>query len=199
MLKEPSAPPAGMAAAYAGLTVAAVADALDRLGYAGQCAGLARHGAMARFCGRVFTVQIMPVGPPDGRLPDGDLGEYIEDVPEGYVVAIDHRGRTDACVWDERLTARARARGVAGVVVDGACRGVSPEDGLAVWARAVQPRHGRRRVRVEACNLPVVVGGVRVECDDLMLADADGVVVVPRDHLAAVLEMARQGAPTRTA
>lgn len=199
MLKESSAPAAGMAAVYAELPVAAVADALDRLGFAGQCAGLVPQGAMARFCGRVFTVQIMPVGPPDGRLPDGDLAEYIDDVPEGYVVVIDHRGVQDACVWDERLSARARARGLAGVVVDGACRGVPPETGVAVWARSVQPRHGRGRVRVEACNLPVVIGGVRVECDDLLMADTDGVVVVPRDHLAKVLEMARASGSTHRA
>jgi len=199
MLKEPSAPPAGMAAAYAELSVAAVADALDRLGFAGQCAGLMPQGSATRFCGRVFTVQIMPVGPPDGRLPDGDLAEYIDDVPESYVVAIDHRGAQDACVWDEHLSARAQARGLAGVVVDGACRGVPPGAGLPVWARSVQSRHGRRRVRVEACNLPVVIGGVRVECDDLLLADCDGVVIVPRDHLAKVLDMARASGPTSCA
>lgn len=179
----------GMADAYARLPTVAVADALDKLGFRGQCSGLTRQGAAGRFCGRVFTVQFMPIGPPDGRLPNGDIGDYIDDVPAGYVVAIDQRGGTDVCAWDEGLTQRALQRGVAGVVIDGACRGVPPDSRLGVHARAVQARHGRNRVRVEACNLPVAIGGVRVECDDLMLADTDGVVVVPRDHLRPVLEL----------
>ncbi len=47
-------------------------------------------------------------------------------------------------------------------------------------------------MRVEAYNLPVVIGGARVGCDDILLGDEDGLVVIPRDHLAPVLAAARE-------
>lgn len=61
-----------------------------------------------------------------------------------------------------------------------------------MFALGTYSRNGKDRVRVEAYNLPVVIGGVRVECDDIMLGDDDGLVVIPRDHLAAVLAAARE-------
>jgi regulator of RNase E activity RraA len=73
------------------------------------------------------------------------------------------------------------------VVIDGACRmdsdGSTP---LPVMARGRQARHGAKRVRVEAFNVAVVIGGVRVECDDLIIADHNGMVVIPRDYIQSV-------------
>ena len=85
------------------------------------------------------------------------------------------------------MSARALARGVAGVVIDGACRqdpGTQPQ--LPLLARGRQARHGTKRVRVEAFNLAIVIGGVRVECDDLLIADHNGLVVVPRDYIQSI-------------
>jgi regulator of RNase E activity RraA len=129
----------------------------------------------------------MPCGTPDERTPSGGIGDYIDDVPEGYVIAIDNRERLDCCVWDSQVNQRAVARGVTGVVIDGACRmdtDANPQ--LPVLARGRQARHGAKRVRVEAFNLAVVIGGVRVECDDLLIADHNGLVVIPRDYIQAV-------------
>lgn len=181
------------AKAFAGLPTSAVSDALDRLGIKGQCIGVrAQQGA--KVCGRAFTVQFLPVGPPDKRVPSGTLGDYIDDVPPGYVVVLDNRGSLDASVWDELLTRSARQRGIAGTVIDGACRdGVrAGEQKYPVFAVGTSTRNGKDRVRVEAFNLPVAIGGVRVECDDIILGDEDGLVVVPRDHVAAVLAAARE-------
>ena len=174
---------------FAQLSTAVISDALDALGVHGQCTGLhiQEAGAFKPFCGRAFTVQFMPCGTPDERTPSGGIGDYIDDVPEGYVIAIDNRERLDCCVWDQAVNQRAVARGVAGVVIDGASR--MDTDGsppLSVLARGRQARHGAKRVRVEAFNLAVVIGGVRVECDDLLIADHNGLVVIPRDYIQAV-------------
>jgi 4-hydroxy-4-methyl-2-oxoglutarate aldolase len=177
---------------FAQLSTAVISDALDALGVHGQCTGIHPHapGSVKPFCGRAFTVQFMPCGTPDERTPSGGIGDYIDDVPQGYVIAIDNRERLDCCVWDSQVNQRAQARGVAGVVIDGACRmdtGASPE--LPVLSRGCQPRHGAKRVRVEAFNLAVVIGGVRVECDDLLIADHNGLVVIPRDYIQAVWKL----------
>jgi 4-hydroxy-4-methyl-2-oxoglutarate aldolase len=174
---------------FAQLSTAVISDALDALGVNGQCTGIHPQapGLVKPFCGRAFTVQFMPCGTPDERTPSGGIGDYIDDVPEGYVIAIDNRERLDCCVWDSQVNQRAVARGVAGVVIDGACRmdtDANPQ--LPVLARGRQARHGAKRVRVEAFNLAVVIGGVRVECDDLLIADHNGLVVIPRDYIQAV-------------
>ncbi len=201
MLKNPVPGVSELVSAYAALPTAAVSDALDRLGFRGQCQGLRRVAGSdshigrqtGRLCGRVFTVQFLPIGPPDARTPNGDIGDYIDDVPEGYVVALDNRGDLDACVWDEVLTREAAGRQLAGTVIDGACRtAAAGATQYSIFARGLQPRHGKNRVRVEAYNLPIAIGGVRVECDDFMLGDADGLVVVPRDHVTKVLDTARE-------
>ena len=180
---------------FAILPTSAVSDALDRLGIKGQCTGVrALDPRGARLCGRAFTVQFLPCGTPDARTPNGDIGDYIDDVPAGYVIALDNRGNPDSSVWDDVLTRGARRRGIAGTVIDGVCRDSVPAGAQAypLFARGTHSRNGKDRVRVEAYNLPVVIGGARVECDDILLGDEDGLVVIPRDHLAPVLAAARE-------
>jgi 4-hydroxy-4-methyl-2-oxoglutarate aldolase len=179
---------------FAALPTSAVSDALDRLGIKGQCSGVRALSPGMKLCGRTFTVQFLPCGPSDGRTPNGDIGDYIDDVPEGYVVALDNRGNLDSSVWDETMTRSARQRGIAGTVIDGACRGSMRSDArpYPLFALGAHSRSGKDRVRVEAYNLPIVIGGVRVECDDILLGDEDGLVVIPRDHLGAVLAAARE-------
>ena len=174
---------------FAQISTSVISDALDALGVHGQCTGLHTQaaGAFKPFCGRAFTVQFMPCGTPDERTPSGGIGDYIDDVPQGYVIAIDNRERLDCCVWDEHVHQRALAGGVAGVVIDGACR-LPPTDKapLPVLARGRQAQHGAKRVRVEAFNLAIVMGGVRVECDDLIISDHNGLVVIPRDYIQLI-------------
>lgn len=180
---------------FATLPTSTVSDALDRLGIKGQCTGVrALSPRGAKLCGRAFTVQFLPCGPPDARTPNGDIGDYMDDVPAGYVVALDNRGDLESSVWDEVLTRRARERGVAGTVIDGACRDCirAGAQQYPLFALGTRSRNGKDRVRVEAYNLPIVIGGVRVECDDILLGDEDGLVVIPRDHLAPVLAAARE-------
>jgi len=170
-------------------TPAQVGDVLSKLGIHGVCEGLSsRSVGKASFCGRAFTVQFMPCGTPDARTPNGNLLDYLHDVPAGYVLALDNRGRADVSVWGAAMDALAQARGVAGLVVDGACEPDSARPGpFPVVCRSWQTGTGANRVRVEALNLAVVLGGVRVECDDVILGDAGQIVVVPRDYLKIVL------------
>jgi len=168
---------------------AQVLEVLRKLGIHAACEGLpSRSGPPASFCGRAFTVQFMPCGTPDARTPNGNLLEYLHDVPAGYVLALDNRGRADVSVWGGAMASLAQARGVAGVVIDGAS---DPEPvaqaPFPLVCRSHQTQAGANRVRVEALNLAVVLGGVQVECDDVILGDAQQVVVVPRDYLKIVL------------
>ena len=171
------------------LETATLSDALDRLGINGQCAGIRPHDPAFRLCGRAYTVQYGPAG-----VTAGTVGDFIDDVPADDVIVLDNRGREDATVWGDILTEIAHRRGIAGTVIDGVSRDVALclELRYPIFARGRWMRTGKDRVQVEAVNQPVAIGGVRIAPGDIVRGDADGVVVLPREHEDAILEAAEE-------
>jgi 4-hydroxy-4-methyl-2-oxoglutarate aldolase len=171
-----------------GLAVAVISDALDRLGIAGTCAGITPVHPGFRVCGEAFTIRYRPCDP---RAP-GSVGDYIDDVPPGAVVTIDNAGRVDCTVWGGLLTEAAHRRGIAGTVIDGACRDGQRAADLSqpVFSRTRFMRTGKDRVEMEAIGEPVRIGGVPVRAGDLVCGDGDGVVVVPAEAVAEVAVVA---------
>jgi 4-hydroxy-4-methyl-2-oxoglutarate aldolase len=182
------------------LSTSALSDALDRLGIAGQALGIAPLDRGFRLAGRAWTLRYGPVG-----QDRGTVGDYIDDLGPGDVVVLDNQGRLDATVWGDLLTVTAHRRGVAGTVIDGVCRDVdrSLSLGYPIFSRGNWMRTGKDRVRVEATQVPVSIGGIRVEPGDLLLGDGDGLVAVPAaradDVLAAAEEIERAEDAIRTA
>jgi 4-hydroxy-4-methyl-2-oxoglutarate aldolase len=174
-------------ARLAALSTSAVSDALDRLGIAGQALGIVPMDRAFRLAGRAWTLRYGPVG-----QDRGTVGDYIDDLGPGDVVVLDNQGRLDATVWGDLLTTTAHRRHLAGTVIDGVCRDVgrSLTLGYPVFSRGNWMRTGKDRVRVEATQVPVSVGGVRVEPGDLLLGDGDGLVVVPAARAEEVLRAA---------
>lgn len=170
-----------------GLETSHVSDALDSLGLNGQCLGLLPLDRNSRMVGRAFTVKYLPVG-----IDGGTVGDYIDDLEPGTVVALDNAGRLDTTVWGDLLTYTASRRGVAGTMIDGVCRDsdTAVESGYPVYSRSRTMRTGKDRVRVDGYQVPVSIGGVRVEAGDLVLGDADGVVVIPQSRATEVLDRA---------
>lgn len=174
---------------FEGLGTTAISDALDRLGIAGQAAGIAPLDRSFRIAGRAWTLLYQPVD-----VNGGTVGDYIDDIPPGSVVVLDNAGRLDATVWGDLLTTAAHRRGVAGTVIDGVCRDASRslELGYPIFSRGNYMRTGKDRVQVAATGQPVSIGGVRVRPGDLVVGDADGVVIVPFEKETEVLEAAEQ-------
>jgi len=171
------------------LDTTSISDALDRLGIAGQCLNIKPLDHRFRLTGRAFTILYGPAG-----MPPGTVGDYIDDVPAGCVVVLDNGGRENATVWGDILTWVAHQRGIAGTVIDGACRDthLSRELGYPIFSRSYSMRTGKDRVQVEAVNGPVNVGDARVNPGDLLRGDADGVLAIPRAHEDAVLAAAEE-------
>ena len=169
------------------LDTTSLSDALDRLGIAGQCLNIKPLDHRFRLTGRAFTILYGPAG-----TPPGTVGDYIDDVLPGSVVVLDNGGRENATVWGDILTWVAHKRGVAGTVIDGACRDthLARELGYPVYSRSYSMRTGKDRVQVETVNGPVNIGDARVNPGDLLRGDADGVLVIPRAHEEAVLAAA---------
>ena len=169
------------------LSTSAVSDALDRLGIAGQALGIRPVDRGFRLAGRAFTILYQPCD-----VQGGTVGDYIDDVPDGQVIVLDNGGRLDATVWGDILTVVAHRRRLGGTVIDGVCRDSprSLELGYPIFSRSTYMRTGKDRVQVAGEQCPVSLGGVRVRPGDLLLGDADGVVVVPAEREEDVLGVA---------
>lgn len=173
---------------FADLDVSLISDALDRLGIPGQCAGIRPLDRRFRLAGRAFTVRYVPVG-----MSRGTVGDYIDDLEPGQVPVLDNAGRLDATVWGDLLTVTAHRMGLPGTVIDGVCRDTdrSLQTGYPIFSRGCWMRTGKDRVQADAYQVPVSIGGVRIEPGDILVGGADGLVAIPASRGAEVLDAAR--------
>jgi 4-hydroxy-4-methyl-2-oxoglutarate aldolase len=95
--------------------------------------------------------------------------------------------------WGELLSTAARVRGAAGALMDGAVRDIRAIRAMRfpVFHGGIAPLDSKGRGKVAAIDVPVECGGVRVSPGDLVLGDADGVVVIPRAAEAEALARAK--------
>ncbi len=172
------------------LDTATISDALDKLRIAGQCLGIKPRNHDFRLSGRAYTILY---GPLDAEKP-GTVGDFIDKLEAGTVVVIDNGGREDATVWGDILTYLADKKGLAGTVIDGACRDVHLclKLGYPIYSRSYSMRTGKDRVQVDAEQVPVNIGDARVCPGDLIRGDADGVICIPRSREEEVLRVAEE-------
>ncbi len=175
-----------------------VSDAMDELGIHGAIPAATLQPMLpgARMVGPALTVRniMQPVPPTLGAMARKSGQADIEAhnlaqpgdvlVIEG-VAGISSLGGNSANVG--------KRQGEAGAIVDGATRDVATARaiGYPIWARGVSLITGKWRVETVAINGPVQVGGVPVNAGDLMVADDNGVCIVPRARIAEVLARAQ--------
>jgi 4-hydroxy-4-methyl-2-oxoglutarate aldolase len=167
-------------AALGGLATTILSDVMGRTG--AMDSRVRPVSAALRMAGPALTVRLYPN---DNLMCH--LAVHL--ARPGDVLVIDAGRYLDAAVWGGMLTRAALARGVAGVVVDGAVRDRDDIEtlGLPVFAAAVVPR-GTHKQHAGDGNQPVSCGGIAVEPGDVVVTDADGVVVVPRSRVAEVIQ-----------
>lgn len=137
------------------------------------------RGAWLR--GRAFTV----------RTTAGQHGPVklaLETAEPGDVIVIDGEGSIERALWGDKMSATAQARGIAGVVIFGACRDAGPIEELRfpVFALTSVPTAPVNEVEGQV-GVPILCGGRTVVPGDLVVGDADGVVVIPQADVEAVL------------
>ncbi len=110
----------------------------------------------------------------------------------GDMLVFTNGGGTQGALWGEIAATYAKKKGVAGLVCDGAVRDVAglEEMGFATWATAISAMHPEKR-GPGAVNVPLVCDGVLVNPGDIVVADADGVLVIPLEHLEQAVAGAR--------
>jgi regulator of RNase E activity RraA len=174
-------------------TAAVVCDALDAEGYPsqsprGQLKPLTVPGVLV---GRCKTTLWADMAHPDPRPYELELRAVDECRPDDVLICA-AGGSNRSGIWGELLSTAARNRGCAGVVVDGAVRDVTRMRGMAfpVFARGTVIYDSKDRQRVIDLDVPVMIDGVTFSPGDLVIADDDGVVVVPQAVEAVVVRRA---------
>lgn len=164
------------------LSTSDIGDGMERMGVVHSAIRPLWKGA--RFQGRALTVWT--------RAGDNLMvHNALELLSPGDVLVVNGEGDERRALLGDRMAQKAASQGALGVVVDGAVRDVEAleELGLPVFARAVTPagpfKHGPGHI-----NVPVAIGGVVVRPGDIVCGDGDGVVVVPPEHLASIIERA---------
>jgi 4-hydroxy-4-methyl-2-oxoglutarate aldolase len=167
-----------------------LADALDKLGLSGAVTGIQCVTGQAHVAGAVVTTKLGApmLGPAKRHLGAG----AIMAAKPGDVIVVEHRGRTDVSGWGGLLSRGAIRKGVAAVLVDGACRDVDENRalGLPVFARGAVPVTARGRVSEHSFQEPIMFGTIWVKPGDLVVADGSGIVFVDRFRAEEVISEA---------
>jgi 4-hydroxy-4-methyl-2-oxoglutarate aldolase len=180
------------------LTAAILSDSCDAAGLRHQVLQhrLAPVVPGSRAFGRARTVRFAPSLADDADDPYRDAIRVIDGIRAGQLVVIATDQNNDSAFWGELFSAAALGSGASGVITDGNLRDTEriAALGFPAFSRSRRPIDFRARLRIVDIDEPVVLGGVEIRPGDLVMADDDGVVVIPRRHEAAVLGLARERA-----
>jgi regulator of RNase E activity RraA len=186
--------PAAMIAGYRHVEVSSVSDAIEQL--TGQKMYMSHHMQpifTTKFAGYAVTVQMVKEENHDPNaltpmLAAIDHGAkdsvYVMTVPDG----------ADIAGMGGLMGTAMSAREFSGAVIDGGVRDVAylRKIGFPVYARGVVPSTSAGHYRVAGTGVPVVCDGVKVNAGDIVAADSDGIVVVPREIAPKVLVLSQQ-------
>lgn len=178
----------------AGTHAALVSDALDELGLRGQVMDPAvrplRHSTVLAGIAAPAAIEttdevLTPESPYETEI------RAVQALTPGSVPVYAVPDAAPAAIWGELFSYAAQARGAVGAVTDGFIRDTRQlrAMGYPVFSRGASPLDTRARARVREFGVPAVVGGVLVHPGDLIVADSDGVVVVPADAVGDVRDM----------
>jgi 4-hydroxy-4-methyl-2-oxoglutarate aldolase len=179
---------------FRGVATASVADSVDKI-----CGkrGYMDHELRPRINEKRIVGPAVTVleGPTTEFLPPQHALELIDAAAAGSVMVIAIDGEANVAIWGGLMTAGSYARGLAGAVLDGGVRDIYEirrDYDFPVIARSVSPGTTLGRFKTLGANVPVVCGGIEVNPGDIIVGDADGVVVVPRAKAEEVLTMAQE-------
>jgi len=172
------------------LYTAVVSDILDDLGHRDHVLDpairpLGRAGVIA---GLANPFLVTEVGQIAAEPYAGEIGA-LDDVRPGEVILVAAGGSARAACWGELFSTAARVRGT---LIDGYCRDTRSIAALGypVWCRGTLPLDCKGRAAVTGWRQPAVVGGLPVRPGDLVVADADGAVVIPAELIDDTIRLA---------
>ena len=172
---------------------AVISDALDAAGHREQSLPdlLRPMTGMTRLVGRCRTTLWEDIDHEDPAPYELELKAVDGCQPDDVLIAAAD-GSSRSGIWGELLSTAASNRGCVGAIVHGAVRDIEPmrEMKFPVFASSACPYDSLHRQRVTAVDVPVTIGGLTFHPGDLVVADEDGLVVVPAAVEHAVIRAA---------
>jgi 4-hydroxy-4-methyl-2-oxoglutarate aldolase len=182
----------------------AILDVMEERGMWQQALppGLVALDGTRSVAGPAFPYRYEPTDIRDRDIIIGEILEAYEQAPQGSVLFAHADAEPPyAAIFGELSATTCKVNGLRGAVIDGGLRdgALVAASGFPVWYRYRTPIDVVGRYRIRAVGEPVEVAGVRVALGDYLVADLDGVVVVPQQHLAEIVEAAEQCCVEETA
>ncbi|HXJ78163.1 MAG TPA: hypothetical protein VMS64_05720 [Candidatus Methylomirabilis sp.] len=169
-----------------GVSIPTISGILRRLGYGNAfLSALLPRTSVQNFAGRAFTARTLPTRKDVAATQAGAASLHrraFETIRPGDVLVIDARGDVGARVTGDILATRLKYRGAAALVTDGAIGDLAALQGvgLPVYSRGVTPvTFGELHVMADL-NVPISCAGVLVMPGDVVVADPEGVIVIPQ-------------------
>jgi regulator of RNase E activity RraA len=191
---EASNDPAALLSAYRRVEVASVSDAIEQVsGRKMYMSHRMRPIFNTKFAGFALTVLLKKESNDDPNALNGMLAAIDQGSKNSVYVMVVEAGNDIAGMGGLMGTAMA-AREFSGAVIDGGVRDVAylQKIGFPVYSLGIVPSTSVRHYRFAGSNIPVVCDGVDVKAGDIVVADPDGVVVVPRADAQKVLALAQE-------
>ncbi|MDI5928443.1 ribonuclease activity regulator RraA [Rhizobium leguminosarum] len=195
-------PPKELIDALKEIGAATVAGTLGHMGFRNpHMVGPVPQHRGKSIVGPALTLQFMPQRPDlftEGEYadPETQLHRHVlYHVQQGDVVVVDARGDMSSGVFGDMMSTYFQGRGGAGIVIDGCMRDRPNVEKLDIplWLRGWTPNyHVQTGIYPNAVNVPIACGGVTVIPGDIIVADDDGVVVVPVAMASKVIEESKK-------
>lgn len=177
------------------LYVAVISDVLDQLGYKNQATRITFHAytGISKLIGRCKTTLWADMYDVDTNPYQLEL-KAVDSCQPGDILIGAAGGSNRSGIWGELLSTAARNSGCEGVIVHGAVRDIDKmkEMGFPVFATSKNPYDSQNRQRVIDLDVTVEIDGVKFCPGDIVMADEDGIVVIPRDVEEEVIKAALQ-------
>lgn len=178
-----------------GLYSAVVADILDTLGFRDQCLGPSIRAMTPadRTSGRVFTLQAVGVREEPANPYELEM-RAVDTASAGDVLVVDAGYDRTCGFWGELLSTACLAKGIRGVVMSACTRDLWAlrKMSFPVFGIGASPADSKGRLDVISIGEPITVDGVTTKNGDYVLADADGVVIIPQEVAAEATGRARE-------
>jgi regulator of RNase E activity RraA len=183
-----------LCARFLKLYTGAVNDVMRELCLTDQALPYAIHPLRdeMKVCGPAFTVRSALDPTLSGEMET--RVKMLEQLTPGCIIVWNANGDDDASHWGEVMTAASKKRGCAGAIVDGGIRDTAQilGQGYPIWYRYRTSNGSLSRCKITDVQKPIQVGRAFIRPDDILFADIDGAIVIPRERACEILTRAEK-------